>query len=95
MKGMKDVEVGGIAGKEVPPGVQLDERPEGEREGRPHVLEGGAGVVVQVPEDETGQVAQEGGQVELGCIGVAKPPQGHCCLGRLKRQHTFSNWSFF
>ena len=26
VKGMEDVEVGGIAGKKMPPGVQLDER---------------------------------------------------------------------
>jgi len=80
VKGMEDVEVGGIAGKKMPPGVQLDERSKAGGESCPDVLEGGTRVVVQVPKDETSQVAQEGAQVELCCIRVAKPPQTHSRL---------------
>ena len=69
VKGMEDVEVGGIAGKKMPPGVQLDERSKAGGESCPDVLEGGTRVVVQVPKDETGQVAQEGAQVELKYLG--------------------------
>ena len=46
----------------------LDERPEKRRESCPDELEGWASVVVQVPEDEAGQVAQEGAQVELQLV---------------------------
>ena len=69
VKGMEDVEVGGIAGKKMPPGVQLDERSKAGGESCPDVLEGGTRVVVQVPKDETSQVAQEGAQVELKYLG--------------------------
>ena len=69
VKGMEDVQVGGIASKKMPPCVQLDQRSKRGWESRPDVLEGWTRVVVQVPKDETSQVAQEGTQVELKYSG--------------------------
>ena len=43
----------------------LDERSQEGWQGSPDVLQGRASVIVQVPQDEPGQVAQEGAHVQL------------------------------